>query len=393
MGGPHATLLADEVLKKNHEVDYCIRGEGEQSLPKLVNLICSDYREDKKNIEGLCYRYYKDVKSNHCCWIEDVNVIPFPKYEKFELDKYKHFPKYSPLLTSRGCPFSCIYCSVGLIMGAKFRARSPENIINEIGYMVDKYGTSFFEFHDDNFTFDITRAKNICQEIINRGFEIKWKASNGISVKRIDEELVYLMKRSGCAEVGIGIESTNDAILRKLKKGINIEMIKKAIYLLNKYKIGTKGFFLIGSPGETRKDINCYLEFAQRWLDDARFNMLTLYLGTRLWNWIDNNDLLLVENPLKEIIRYTHIGDGKAIYGTHSFSTEEKEKSYIEIWEKWEKYKLKKKLKGRVILILRKYPRWYNIAMNIYRLSKRLLSKMQKEKIICKINMVIRQGP
>ena len=205
IGGPHATLLGKEILKSHHEFDYCVKGEGEESLPNLVNLIDSECKEDIKNIKGICYRECEKVKFNNCGVINDLDKIPFPNYDKFESDKYGSF-KDLPLLTSRGCPFGCIYCSVGLIMGRKFRARTPENVINEMEYLIGKYGTSYFWFIDDNFTLDIERAKKVCSHIINKGFNIKWSVPNGISVARIDEELVYLMKKSRSEERRVGKE-------------------------------------------------------------------------------------------------------------------------------------------------------------------------------------------
>ncbi len=373
LGGPHATLFGEEVPKNHHEFDYCFKGEGEESLPKLVHLIDSNCEDDIKDIKGICYREYGEVKCNSYKWINNLDNIPIPNYDKFELDKYEGSPKCFDILTSRGCPFSCIYCTVSLVTGKKFRVRSPENVITEMEYLITKYGTSSFSFNDDNFTLNIDRAKKICRYIIDKGLNIKWRASNGIRADRIDEELVCLMKKSGCTEIAIGIESTNNNVLHNLKKATSIEITEKAISLLQKYKIPTKGFFLIGSPGETKNDVYNYLEFAiQKRLNDARFNMLIPYPKTELWNWVENNRYWTVKNPQEEITKYTHIGNGRTIYRTPSFSAEEKEKTYQEVWENWEKYTLSRSLKGRVILRLRGHPHAYDTVRNLYQLSKRL---------------------
>jgi len=374
LGGPHATLMRKEVLKSCNEIDYCIRGEGEESLIKLIHSIESEHEEEIKNIEGVCYREYGEAKCNNYNAINGLDRIPFPNYDKFELEKYTASPISLPLLSSRGCPFNCIYCSVGIIMGKKFRKRSPENIVDEMEYLSAKYGTSSFQIQDDNFTLDIKRAKELCRRIIDRALDIRWCVPNGIRVDRVNEKLIALMKKSGCREIAIGIESTNNDVLRNLKRGMSIETVKKVISLIQKYKIPIKGFFLVGSPGETKKDVNYYVQFAiQQRLYEARFNMLTPYPGTELWNWIEEKGYWTVENPFKEITKCTHIGNVKAIFETPSFSKEEKEKAYQEMWKKWEKYKISKTLKGQLSLRLERYPYiYYTIAKKLYKLLKRM---------------------
>lgn len=217
--------MRKEVLKSCNEIDYCIRGEGEESLIKLIHSIESEHEEEIKNIEGVCYREYGEAKCNNYNAINDLDRIPFPNYDKFELEKYTASPISLPLLSSRGCPFNCIYCSVGITMGKKFRKRSPENIVDEMGYLAAKYGTSSFQIQDDNFTLDIKRAKELCRRIIDRALDIRWCVPNGIRVDRVNEKLIALMKKSGCREIAIGIESTNNDVLRNLKRGMSIETV------------------------------------------------------------------------------------------------------------------------------------------------------------------------
>jgi len=357
LGGPHPTLMGNEILKNCKEIDYCIRGEGEESLIKLIHLIESGREKGIKLLKGAV--------------IKDLDKIPFPNYDKFELDKYPAFPNTLPLLTSRGCPSGCIYCSVGMIMGRKFRKRSPQNIVEEIEYLTARYKTSFFQFIDDNFTLDIKRAKEICRCIIKKDLDIKWSLPNGIRVDRIDEELVALMKKAGCIKIAIGIESTNDKVLRNRKRGMSLEIVKKGISLIQKYKIATKGFFLIGSPGETKEDVHDDVEFAiKQRLDEVGFNMLTPYPGSELWNWVRDKGYWTVKEPLEKITKYTHRGKVKAIYETPSLSGKEKEEAYREVQERWNKYRLNKTLKGRIILRLKGCPWVYTLIRRLYRLFK-----------------------
>ncbi|HEC64288.1 MAG TPA: radical SAM protein, partial [bacterium] len=266
-------------IKEHKEIDYCIRGEGENNLPELIHSIESGNEESIERIKGVCYKGEEEISCNPLELITELDSIPFPNYDKFELNRYSSFPKHLYILTSRGCPFNCIYCSIGFIMGRKFRARSPKNVVDEIEHMSTKYGTSFFEFRDDNFAFDVKRAKQICERIISKDLNIKWCAD--IRVDRIDEELVGLMKESGCIRLDIGIESTNNEILRNLRRDMTREQIERGISLIKKHKIPIKGYFIIGFPEETCKDAISSLEFAIRKdLDEVSFYMLIPYPGT-----------------------------------------------------------------------------------------------------------------
>lgn len=365
MGGAHPTLMAKEIIEGYKEIDYCIRGEGENNLPGLIHLIESGNEESIERIKGVCYKREEEISCNPLEPITELDNIPFPNYDKFELNRYSSFPEHLYILTSRGCPFNCIYCSIGLIMGRRFRARSPKSVVDEIEHMSAKYGASLFEFRDDNFTFDIKRAKQICERIISKNLSIKWCAD--IRVDRIDEELVGLMKESGCIRLDIGIESANNEILRNLRRGMTREQIERGISLIKKHKIPIKGYFIIGSPGETYEDAISSLEFAIRKdLDEASFYMLTPYPGTELWNWVEKNGYWTVNNPLEEVTGRTHQYIAKAIYETPYFLGNVKEKNYEEIKQKWNGYKLGKTLKGFIILILKRYPHIYQIARKLH---------------------------
>jgi radical SAM superfamily enzyme YgiQ (UPF0313 family) len=354
-----------------NEFDYVLRGEGEAVLPNFVRLEENDSKSDIRSLQGVSCRNTPKNNNNKLTWIKDLNEIPLPRYEKFEMEKYAEAPRAMQVLTSRGCPFGCIYCSVNLIMGRKFRSRTPDDIISEMENLIAQYGTSSFSFNDDNLTFDLNRAKTLCRLIINRGLNISWNASNGIRVDYLDEELVSLMKNSGCDEVAIGIESTNDQILQNLQKGTNLEKIENAISLINRYEIPLKGFFLIGSPGERRKDVFASLEYAKKHLKNARFSMLTPYPGTALWQWVSENKYWTEEKPIEEIINYTHIGEGKTCYETPSFSKPEKESTYHEIYRQWNKFSHSQSFIGKVKYRMRAHPRIYNLAKWSYQSLKK----------------------
>ena len=375
VGGSHATLIGKELLMAYPEFDYALKGEGENVLPAYIRLLESGSEDEIKTLPGIISRQGGEIISNNGILIEDLDRLPFPNYQQYELEKYTSSPKALPLLTSRGCPFGCIYCSVGIVMGKKFRYRAPTNIIAEMEYFIGKYGTSIFTLNDDNFTYNVERAKDVCKLIIEKRLNIQWNASNGIRVNNVDEELVSLMKDSGCTELAIGIESCNDNILRRLKKGTNREIIEKAISIIQKYRIPLKGFFLIGSPDETRQDVFNSLEFAKTNIDVARFSMLTPYPGTGLWEWVSENNYWTEANPLEQIINYTHIGEGKTIFETPEFNKSEKEATYQEIYQEWEKFSQNSSFLNRMKFKLRSHPRLYGFARQFYRMTKRITER------------------
>lgn len=372
LGGPHTSLMGKEILEKTLEIDYCCRGEGEKSFPKLVKFIQAGHKKEIEKIDNLCFRKNGSVKCNDLTLIQNVDHLPFPYYEKFELCKYKMFPSTVCVLTSRGCPFGCIFCSVGLIMGKSFRARSPKNVLDEMETLIKKYGSTDFMISDDNFTLDIKRAKEICKGIIKRGFNIRWYLSNGVRADRLDDELVNLMRKSGCREIALGIENINNKILKRLKKGETIEDIKKAISLIQKYKIPIKGFFLIGAPGETENNARDNLEFAiDENLGVARFGMLVPYPGTELWNWIEKNHYWIIKEPYKAVTCFTDIGKVKALYETPLFRKKDKERIYNEIWVRWENYIATRNFRARIVHLLKRHPFLYTKLKTIHRKIKK----------------------
>jgi radical SAM superfamily enzyme YgiQ (UPF0313 family) len=374
LGGPHATLTGQKILTDQPEFDYILKGEGERVLPEFVRSVENDAQNDIERLPGVYQRNSRGINGGRISWIKNLNRISQPRYEKFELEKYAEAPKAMQVLTSRGCSFGCIYCSVGIVMGRKFRFRDPDNIISEIEDLITTYGSSSFSFNDDNLTFDIDRAKALCRLIIDKGLNIRWNASNGIRVDYLDEELVVLMKDSGCEEVAIGIESTNNEILRNLKKGTNLKKIEQAIALFRKYEIPLKGFFLVGSPGETRQDVFNSLAFAKKHLKNARFSMLTPYPGTALWQWVSENNYWTEEKPIEEIINYTHIGEGKTCYETPSFSKNEKESTYQEIYRQWDQFSHSLSFTGRLKYRINAHPRIYKLVKWSYQNLKKAVA-------------------
>lgn len=296
LGGAHPSALAQEILKDNN-IDFVIIGEGEDSFLKLIKSMSENKSFNK--IDGLGYRLDDQIKINpKTHYIADLDKIPFPSWDLFPaIDKYLYSknphsnflrrPPYMPILTSRGCPGNCIFCSIHVSFGYNWRSRSYLNVVDEIETLVKERGIREIHFEDDNLTFDRKRMLDICNEIISRKIDIAWTTPNGVHISNLDEELLCKMKESGCYRLFLGIESGNSNVLRNIikKKNVSLDEVRLKVRFMRKLKIETVGFFVIGLPHETKKEIRDTINFAcSLGLDDVLFSIATPYPGTDLWS-------------------------------------------------------------------------------------------------------------
>jgi radical SAM superfamily enzyme YgiQ (UPF0313 family) len=291
-GGVHASLVEEKMFdeKTKEYLDAVVVGEGEHTLKELAR--CLEEGGNLKNIKGLIYLEDGKVHKNPARPpIQNLDELPFPAWDLLPTEKYTTFG----LITSRGCPYRCIFCCVRYHLGNQWRARSPENVIEEIGLLIKKYNAKHFVFLDDSFNLNMERAKKICQKILENGWEITWEATQGIRLDRIDSELATLMKKSGCLFVGAGIETGDAEILRAIKKGLTKEKIAQSVQLLHKAGITTRGFFLIGNPGETVETLKEAIKFGKELkLHSLGFTFLMPYPKTEYKEWVEKHGKIIV---------------------------------------------------------------------------------------------------
>ena len=285
-GGPHVSNFKEKVFLECPAVDFGITFEGEYALSELAK------GEKLKNIKGLLYR--KDGKVTYTGdrgFIEDLNTVPFPRYDKFELKKYRYGIS---IVTSRGCPYSCTYCSCHLI-GKKIRFRSAKNIAGEIEYWY-KRGFREFGLQDDNPTFDKQRMYRLCDELEKMGLkDIMIMCGNGVRADRVDKDLLRRMKEVGFQRLAFGVEAGNDSILRNIRKGLKIKTIEHAISIACELNFYVSLFFLVGSPGERIEDVNDSIALALKYpVCDVKFNNLVPIPGTELFEWVKKNHYFLI---------------------------------------------------------------------------------------------------
>jgi len=270
IGGPYASS-SPEFIIKDPNVDFVVIGEGERTVCELINALEND--GDASRIDGIAFKNGdKSVIKPPKALIEDLDSIAFPAWDLIDMERYfndlhRHSQcpiptsnKIVPIFTSRGCPFGCIYCHD--IFGKKTRLRSVQNVIEEIELLVKKYDVGEIEIVDDHFSFDLTRAKQICDEIIRRGIRIHLCFPNGLRADRMDEELIDKLKKAGTHLINYGIESASDNVQKRIRKNSNLAKSKQIINYTFRQGIITGGFFMIGFPGETKEEMLQTIRFA-----------------------------------------------------------------------------------------------------------------------------------
>lgn len=287
VGGPHATALPRMTLEDTG-ADYVIVGEGEETLYELLKFIEDGHQICR--VPGVVAAGNDFFVSRNL--IENIDDIPFPDWELMDPRGYqkaphgafiKQFP-VAPIISTRGCPFSCTFCASPLIWGKKIRFRSPENIVDEIEYLVAKFGVREIHFEDDNLTLKRSHITAVCEQILARNIRISWAAPNGVRADTLDRELLTLMQKSGCYFLAFGLESGSQNILNNVRKDVELETLRNAISQAGELGIITQGFFIFGLPGETEATIKETINFSKNSnLDRAQFLLLDVLPGSQLW--------------------------------------------------------------------------------------------------------------
>ncbi|OGW54874.1 MAG: hypothetical protein A2Z60_01940, partial [Nitrospirae bacterium RIFCSPLOWO2_02_42_7] len=290
-------------------------------------LQCYIYKEKPLGeIAGIIYRKEDGdiIQTGQQDLIDDLDEIPFPKYEKFDIGNY---PKIIPIVTSRGCPYQCIFCPIGSVMGKKFRARGAANIADEIGFWY-KNGFRDFSIADDVFNFIEKRVYDICDEIGRRQLSgIRIRCGNGIRADKVNGKLLERMKDAGFYCLAFGVESASNKVLMNIKKGETIERIEEAVREACRLGFWVELFFLIGSPGETWSDIQESVRFALKFpIYDAQFYNLIPFPSTELYNWIEKESRFIISPEVYLDGIMHHIN--KPLFSTPELTLQERKSAF-----------------------------------------------------------------
>ncbi len=288
VGGPHLSTLRQQVLQECSAIDYGATLEGEETLIELCQ------GKPVEQVQGLFYRSPRDeiVYTGDRRFIMELDRIPFPIYEKFELNKY--VAREIGIITSRGCPYACTFCPVKTTIGRRTRFRSVQLIADELEYWHQK-GYRNILILDDNFAMKQDRVYHLCDEIERRGLTgFRFRCGNGVRADHVNYDLLRRMYEVGFRFLSFGVESANDRVLKTIKKGEELARIGQAVKDACDIGYDVTLFFIIGLPSETPEDAENSLQFAQKYpVFDAKFYNLIPFPGTEIYEWVESHNYFL----------------------------------------------------------------------------------------------------
>ncbi len=308
MGGAHASTFSHLVLRDPY-LDVVVHGEGEVTFEELVSKVAAG--EDYHDIQGISYRGSNDAPKKNAIrpFEPNIDVFPFPARDLLNMEQYEEtststFSMRHPattLITSRGCPQACIFCTIQSVWGdQKWRSRTAMNVVDEIEQVVDEYGIREFYILDDSAGASKRRLKQVCEEIIRRNIDIRWTTPNGIAHWTLDADTLDLMKESGCYRVTFGIESANLETRKYLGKPFPLEQAVDVIQHANKIGMWTICTNILGFPFETKESIMDTIEFnCTSGTDMAVFYLLCPHPGTAVYEDFKKAGLLNFDNQMK----------------------------------------------------------------------------------------------
>lgn len=297
--GPHTTIFHREALAAHPCIDYIARGEYEITVMELVKRL-GDGR-DPRGVPGISYRRNGAVVVNEDRpRLEDLDSLPYPARDLYRWERY-HEPSHLALpwitmITSRGCPFRCTYCLWPQVMyGGKFRARSARNVVDEVEHCVRRYKPGEIFFDDDTFTIGKKRVLELCDEIVRRGIEVIWSCMGRVDT--VDEEMLSRMRRAGCRKIKFGVETGSTAIMKTIRKGIDLGKVPGAFEAAKRCGLEVHGTFMVGLPGETEETVRETVALAKSLPNDSlQFSIATPFPGTEFFDRCRRDGLLVTED-------------------------------------------------------------------------------------------------
>ncbi|MCB9159014.1 MAG: radical SAM protein [Caldilineaceae bacterium] len=309
LGGPHLTIMPLESMEPPHSayVDYVFKGEAEYSFLDLVNTL--EAGREPGVIPGIHFRRGDElIVSPESPMIPDLDALPFPAHDLFKIDRYTNLQPLTDgldpharsftILTSRGCPYKCTFCSKP-VTGDTWRARSVESVVQEWKWLVKGLGATEIGVTDDIWNLKLPRAKELCRRLVEEGLNtVPWVTVHGMKVNHSDLELFQLMKAAGCKRVGFGVENGDENMLRNvIRKGQTVDMVREAFANAKAAGLQTMGFFIFGMPGDTEETMEKTIQLALE-LDPklANFLLAAPFPGTAMYDMIMEGGQVFADN-------------------------------------------------------------------------------------------------
>ncbi len=286
LGGPHVSFYSEEALDEFYG-DYVVRFEGEITLVKLLKTLMR--KGDPASVEGVAYRKDGRVfKTNDPKILKDINQLPWPAWDLIAPHRYPPIPHQlfvrflpvAPILTTRGCPFGCPFCSVTALFGPKLRMRDTKDVVAEMQMLIEKFGIREIHLEDDNPTLNRDHIEGLCLEMLRGGISVPWKFPNGIMVHNTDESLLTTMRDAGCYQISLGIETADEDC--DLGKSVSLPKVIEITNWARRLDMQTVGLFVLGLPGESDDMTKNTIRFSRKLgLDFAHFGIYIPLPGSR----------------------------------------------------------------------------------------------------------------
>ena len=301
LGGYHPTFNFKETLE-DENVDIVIRGEGEYTLLELVQ--CLEIGGDISNVNGLVYEETNE-KGEKLLVITpdrepicDLDALPYPALHLLPMDHYKLLnmdTHMATMITTRGCPMQCSFCSSAAMHGNKIRYRSVKNIVDEMEHLVYDMDVETIAFMDDTFTLNKKRIREFCDEVIRRDLKVWWGCTSRVDT--LSKELLQKMKDAGCITIFMGVESSNQQNLDKMNKQISIAKIENAFKIAREIGIRTIASVALGMPNDTKETMKETIKFVHHLKPNyAVYSLATPYPGTRFYQEAFEKNLIQVRD-------------------------------------------------------------------------------------------------
>jgi anaerobic magnesium-protoporphyrin IX monomethyl ester cyclase len=324
MGGPHVSFSAERTLTDYRGIDLIVAGEGERTIAELM---AAGFDPEKwGKIPGLVFRRDgKIVDAGPRPFIEDLDTLPLPARHLLPLSRYQALGYSISIITSRGCPYSCIFCQGRRMVGNRVRLRKASLVVDEIEEILS-YGIDRINVADDLFVSSRGKVREVCDEILRRGLRFGWSAF--ARVNTVDLETLKLMRKAGCDSISFGVETGNPGMLKLIRKGITLDQVRHAVSLCKEAGILAHTSFIVGLPGETQETLKETGEFAASLGSLYGYHFLAPFPGTTVREEVEKYDLEILTDD------WTRYDANSAIVRTSALAPEEME-HFVGEFEAW----------------------------------------------------------
>ncbi len=330
MGGAHPSAMTDEVMKQG-TVDFVIPGEGELTFHRLLQAV--EKGEDFSNVPGIVFNNEGQlVRTKPADFLSNLDLLPMPARHLLPMEEYfkkdrphgtaTRYKRSTPIITSRGCPAKCTFCSIHTVWGREFRGRSGQNVLDELRHLSERYQVKEIQIEDDNLTYSKPRAHDVLDKIIEADLGLSFTTPNGIAAWVLDKPLLEKLKQAGFYRLTIAIESGNEKVLHDIvRKPLRLKKVQEVVSIAKELDFELDTFFVVGFPGETKDQIQDTFDFANSLnVDNAKFFIATPYPGTELYQIAKDSGYLNKEFDFHNGLSFT-----KGQISTPEFTSDELE--------------------------------------------------------------------